>query len=129
MASCSKCNGTKKVKCVKCGGKGQVESEWFKSLPNLSDERLYFEYEKRQREVQQLNMEFISNERAIEEMQREDQRIKDLYGGGEFARRVESGQLPYIPGYIEHSVNLRSRIAELEGEMKAIQEVLESRHS
>lgn len=129
MASCSKCNGTKKVKCVKCGGKGQVESEWFKSLHNLPDERLYFEYEKRQREVQQLTMEEISLYREIEEMRREDRRIMDLCGVEEYNRRLRGGQLPPIPEAGRHGGNLGRRRVELEGEMKAIQEVLESRHS
>jgi predicted nucleic acid-binding Zn-ribbon protein len=125
MASCSKCNGTKKVKCVKCGGKGQIESEWFKSLHNLPDERLYFEYEKRQREVPKLTMELISNEREIEELRREDERIRNLYGPAEYARRVQL--LPYMP--VGHSGILESRINKLEREMAGIQEVLESRHS
>ena len=54
LASCASCNGTLTIKCSNCGGAGKFESDWLKSLPTLSLDRLRFEMHKRQRQIQEL---------------------------------------------------------------------------
>ena len=90
-----------------------MDQQWLTSLKQFPIERLRFEHEKRQREIAHLDME-ISRLADLE-----DQIYQDVlrgHGGAEQGARVSSQQF-----------QLRQRIGELEGEMKAIEQVLESK--
>jgi|SRR6185436_14513981 len=45
-ATCERCSGSRKISCPSCQGRGKFKSDWLKSLPSLSRDRLVFEHEK-----------------------------------------------------------------------------------
>lgn len=68
LEKCPKCNDKREIKCKVCDGTGKVESAWYKSLCNMSVERLQFEYEKRQHEIQNLEIRMDRLSRNQEEL-------------------------------------------------------------
>jgi len=56
-ARCPNCSGKGKVTCTSCKGAGRFEGQWVKSLDAMPVDRLRFEFEKRQREISNLQRE------------------------------------------------------------------------
>jgi hypothetical protein len=124
-AQCSKCGGTQKIACRTCSGSGKVVSQWVKSLNDYPVERLRFEYEKRQREVSNLQRQTEHIERKIERLQEDwneayeaAPNIHNFDAGG-----YQSGQQAYYDEIGDASARMR----ELESEMGAIEQVLNSK--
>lgn len=129
-AQCSKCRGTQKIACRTCSGSGKVVSQWFKSLNDFPVERLRFECEKRQREVSNLQRQIEHIERKIEHLQEDwDTAYKEAEASGPRgihnfdAGGYQSGQ----QAYYDDIGDAGARIRELEGEMEAIEQVLNSK--
>jgi RecJ-like exonuclease len=110
LAKCDQCSGTQKVPCQDCNQQGKVEGQWIKSLSSLPVDRLH---EKRQREISNIHME-ISRLAQLEDTIYQD--VIRGHGGAEQGAEVSRQQ-----GV------LRRSIGELQSEMKAIEQVLESK--
>ena len=119
---CTLCGGSLKVKCSNCGGAGKFESEWLKSLPTLPIDRLKFEINER--------------ERQIEEVRREIFKVESDYAGLIHYWKYEAQNLPNVhwgaqasamAPYNEKKGKLARRIDELEAEREVIKQVLVSK--
>lgn len=129
-AQCSQCEGTQKITCRTCSGSGKVKSQWLKSLNDLPVDRLRFEHEKRQREVSNLQMQIPHIQRQIDQLQQDwndayeeaasdgSRGIHNFDAGG-----YQSGQ----QSYFSEIGNMQARMREFEGEMEAIEQVLNSK--
>jgi predicted RNase H-like nuclease (RuvC/YqgF family) len=115
LKKCPKCNDTRKIKCKECNGSGKVESEWYKSLRNMPVERLRFEYEKRQREIQSLEIQMDRLSREYEDAYQVHMDLPIGYGSSRLdsLERQMSGQRSYLMkleneiSIIEQVINLK----------------------
>lgn len=133
LTGCQKCGDKRKIQCGKCGGSGKLESEkykkkktWRASLESFPVDRLRFEYEKRQREVGNLQtktVQLAAKEAEISEWyDREyEHAANHFYLSEEKEGPSYPAGLVTIPAEI---VRLEERIEELEDEMHAIDQVL-----
>jgi hypothetical protein len=118
---CSKCKGIRKLTCEECKGTGKVEHSWVKSLKKLSAERLKFEYEKRHREISNIQMQINRLSRELDEMYEWYEQDRALHSGAYNAAGAYPSGLDSIPRQIN---SLQSDIGRLEGEMKVLEYVL-----
>ena len=124
MSECKFCGGTSKIKCDHCHGTGKVESKWYRTLFNMTTDQLRFEYEKRQRKVQLLQMKITSRSRELDELYEwyERERARNPYaynGAGGYPQGLDS-----IPREISR---LENEINDFESEMSVIEEVLNTK--
>jgi hypothetical protein len=102
QSECSACGGRGDVFCSDCGGRGRYESEWLQSLPSLPVERLRFEFDKRSAEVRKVCREIDGNREALADI--------------------------WTPKAIDSLVSAirrgEQRVAELEEEMAAVEQVI-----
>lgn len=124
VPSCATCGGSGKIECSKCAGTGKIESAWYKSLNNLPVERLRFEYEKRQREIQQLQIKISRRSRELDDMYEEYERDRNANPYLYDHPGAYPGGLDSIPREISQ---LEENIGKLEDEMEAIDEVLNTK--
>lgn len=122
-ASCKVCGGTQRIQCGHCKGSGKMESEFFKSLKNLPVDRLKFEYEKRQREIQQVQTKISRLSREEEDIREDYYRDKSENPGAYIHGGYPIG-LDSIPREIGQ---LEKRIGEIEDDMEAINQVLNTK--
>ena len=129
-ARCSSCGGKTKVTCATCKGAGRFEGQWVKSLQSLPVDRLRFEFEKRQWESSDCKNQTSSVRRAEERLQSDQSEaydeaassgprgIHDFYAGGfESESKAKYREI----------ARLEKRVGELEAEMSAIQQVIDSK--
>jgi hypothetical protein len=123
-ASCPVCNGTRKTVCLECKGAGTFETDWSRQLKSSPVDRLRFEYEKRQRSIQSLQVKISRLSRELDEMYEdyEERRAANprLYD----AAGTEPSGLNDIPREIG---SYERDISQAEEEMGDIQTVLDAK--
>lgn len=131
-AQCSQCGTTQKIGCRTCNGSGKVESQWSKSLKNLPVDRLRFEHEKRQREVSTLEIQISRVQRQIDQLQQDwnDAYEEAASSGSRGIHNFDaSGYQSGDRALYNEIGNLEKRRSELESEMQAIEQALNTKWS
>ena len=100
LPQCGTCGGTGNVGCATCAGKGQLISEWFKSLQAMPVERLRFEHEKREREIASVQRENHSTQIEISRLSREAQ---EMYNWSEQERSRNPDAYKTRPSFTSNS--------------------------
>jgi hypothetical protein len=134
---CGTCGGKGTCPCANCKGTGRVLSDWYRSLAKLPQDRLRFEYEKRQSAI-------MGNRQKISIIQTKISRLsaeyEDAYAEYDADRRArpwlyeEAGSWPGIIDSHPRAMSrleseasdIESSISEIEDEMEAIEEVMNS---
>jgi hypothetical protein len=127
LPHCSKCHGKGEIKCPKCGGTRKLETteykSWVKSLESLPVDRLRFEYEKRQREIESLQTKTYSLARERDNMEEELKEWEEEHKFNDYS----ADEMPCLGGinraYSEISES-EDRIRQIQEEMKEIEKVI-----
>ena len=135
---CSTCGGRGTYNCTNCSGTSRVLSDWYKSLAKMPQDRLRFEYEKRQSAI-------MGNRQKIGIIQTKISRLSAEYEEAYAEYDADRRARPYLydeagswPGIIDshpremsrlesEASDIESSIGEIEGDMVAIEEVMNSR--
>ena len=114
--------------CPECGGAGKSESteykSWVKSLENLSVDRLRFEYEKRQREIESLQIKIYSLTHERDDMEDEYEEWSENHPDAEPEERPLIDAINRAYDEISKS---EERISQIQEEMKEIEKVIDKK--
>jgi len=141
IGQCPSCNGTGSIKCLECGGSGFIETmcpecggagksesteykSWVKSLENLSVDRLRFEYEKRQREIESLQIKIYSLTHERDDMEDEYEEWSENHPDAEPEERPLIDAINRAYDEISKS---EERISQIQEEMKEIEKVIDKK--
>ena len=114
------------IPCEHCDGLGKIGGPWIQEISNWSIDRLRFEYEKRQREIQRLEIMSNELERQYDEAYYNwEDRYEDVVAerGSDAAYNI-CGKGPERPDVLN---SYAKSIGKFEEEMAAIEQVMNTK--